>query len=138
MEDHAVKQADDDEDPALACVRRMLGTFFPRTAGPGDQIQARSSVPSSAIGRGAMPPGSPSASELIHLLRAEDFTDGGRHDLLYAPWSRVAGGTAAGVALRNEIGAFLRGGTPSPRIQQMVERVRALGRWRRTNSPSQN
>ncbi len=133
-EEHAVKRADEGDDPAVACVRRMFETFFPRAAGPGDQIQARSSVLSSAIGRGAMPPGFPTSADLIRLLQSEDFSDEDRH----APLRTLEPGTAAGRALRNEIGAFLRGADPGPRVQRIIERVRGLGTWKRACPSDQN
>ncbi len=118
------------EDPAEACARSTLGTFFPLRAGSGSEFQARDYIRSSAIGRGRMPDGAPTRDQLTNILKAEGFSDGGREGHLYAPWSQVGGVTEEGKQLKNQLIAFLRGRDPSPRIQAIIERVRKAGAWR--------
>ena len=114
-------------DPVEDCLVRTLKPFFPSRVGPSGQHQARSYIRSSAIGRGAFPPGSPGAPALISALKAEGFTSGGRQGHLYAPWSSVVG--AFDVELRNEISIFLRNREQGPTIERLLDRIRQDGTW---------
>lgn len=115
--------------PAEACLRALLKLFFPVRAGAGTQRQARGYIRSSAIGRGSLPQGSPSATALEDVLRSVGFTSGGRRAHLYAPWASIVGSGAEAVSLRNEMIAFLATGRRSPRIEELIDRVRRLGSW---------
>lgn len=110
------------EDPALECLRRVLRPFFPTRAGNPEERQARGYIRSSALGRGAFPPGSPHPTTLRALLEAEGFTSGGRQGHLYAPWSSVAGVTRPD--LRSELLAFLKNGSRGPTVERMLTKVR--------------
>jgi hypothetical protein len=112
---------------AEECLVRLLRPFFPSWAGPGGEIQARPYIRLSAVGRGAMPEGSPTDGDLLAVLAAEGFTPGGRADHLYAPWSSVAGGRKRD--LRNEMLAFLRNRTKGPAIERMLKKVDAAASW---------
>jgi hypothetical protein len=114
-------------DLAVDCLRRLLRTFFPLRVGAGNQHQVRQYIRISAIGRGAFPTGSPNPAALASILKSEGFTDGGRSDHLYAPWSSVAGATR--LELRNEMGAFLRTGEMGSAIRRMLQRIRDEGSW---------
>jgi hypothetical protein len=118
-------------DPAADCLRRLLRPFFPShaTGGPAEH-QARPYIRSSAVGRGVFPPGTPSHAALVALLRSLGFTDGGRSGHIYAPWSAVAG--ASDWELRNELSAFLRDGTRTPRIEQCITRLDREGSFERS------
>jgi hypothetical protein len=118
---------DSSGDPVEECLVRLLRPFFPSRVGPPGQHQARPYIRSSAIGRGAFPPGSPSAPALILALKAEGFTTGGRQGHLYAPWSSVAG--ALNVELRNEMSTFLRNRERGPAIERLLDRIRQDGTW---------
>lgn len=117
------------EDHAELCVRAMLKPFFPVRAGTDGQRQARGYIRSSALGRGAMPSGSPSDGDLLSALESLGFSSGGRQAHVYAPWSGVGGASVEGVELRNELLAFLASGTKSGRVAALLERVREAGNW---------
>jgi len=118
---------DSSSNPVEECLVRLLRPFFPSGVGPAGQHQARPYVRSSAIGRGAFPLGSPGAPDLISALKAEGFTDGGRQDHLYAPWSSVVG--VFNVELRNEMSAFLRNRESGPATERLMNRIRREGNW---------
>lgn len=90
-----------------ACLARALRTFFPSHIGANGALQARKYIRLSALGRGSMPQGAPGQEELQQIFESVGFTTGGRSDHLYGPWSQVAGASAAGIALRNELVDFL-------------------------------
>lgn len=109
---------------AEACLRRALRAFFPTHLGDGSALQARRYIRLSALGRGSMPAGSPGQEALKHILESVGFTDGGRSDHIYAPWSGVAGASQAGMELRTELLEFLRDGTNcSTRVRSMLTRI---------------
>lgn len=114
-------------NPPEVCLVRLLRPFFPSWAGPGGEIQARQYIRLSALGRGAMPEGSPSDGELLAILQAEGFSHAGRADHLYAPWSSITG--ARRRELRNEMLAFLRNQTRSPAIDRMLRKIDAAATW---------
>lgn len=112
---------------AEACLRRALRAFFPSHIGDGSALQARRYIRLSALGRGSMPAGSPSQEELKQIFESVGFTDGGRSDHMYAPWSGVAGASQAGMELRTELLDFLRdGGNRSTRVQQMLTKIESF------------
>lgn len=115
---------------AQRCLTRLLRTFFPSSVGDPEGRQARGYIRVSAIGRGAMPPGSPEPSELKNVLESEGFKSGGRADHLYAPWSSVLGAPAGSTALRNELSAFVRHGTESGSVRRMLARIEQCARWK--------
>lgn len=117
------------EDPAEACVRAMLRPFFPVRAGTDGQRQARGYIRSSALGRGQLPKGSPSDVQMTAMLEGLGFTSGGRQAHMYAPWSSVAGASAEGGQLRNELLGFLANGVKSARVSALIEKVRHAGTW---------
>lgn len=90
-----------------ACLTRALRTFFPSHIGASGALQARKYIRLSALGRGCMPQGAPGQEELQRIFESIGFSTGGRSDHLYGPWSQVAGASAAGIALRNELVDFL-------------------------------
>jgi hypothetical protein len=107
-----------------ACLRRSLRAFFPSHIGSGSALQARPYIRLSAFGRGRMPAGSPGQEELQRIFEAQGFTTGGRPDHLYGPWSSVAGASASGVALRNELLDFLLDSTKrGPSVQRMLGKI---------------
>lgn len=107
-----------------ACLRRSLRSFFPSHIGSGSALQARPYIRLSALGRGSMPAGSPGQEELQRIFEAQGFTTGGRSDHLYGPWSSVAGASASGVALRNELLEFLLDSTKrGPSVQRMLDKI---------------
>lgn len=114
---------------AEVCLRALLKPFFPRRAGTGRQLQARRYIRSSAVGRGVLPQGSPSASELIGFLSAEGFTDGGREAHIYAPWAPVVGGGAEAIALRNEMLAFMLEDRRGPTVRRLLNRIDRAAAW---------
>lgn len=112
------------ESKPEACLRRALRSFFPSHIGSGRTLQARPYIRLSALGRGSMPAGSPGQEELQRIFETQGFTTGGRSDHLYGPWSSVAGASASGVALRNELLEFLLDSTKrGPRVQLMLEKI---------------
>lgn len=119
-------------NPAEECLVRLLRPFFPSWAGPGGEIQARQYIRLSALGRGAMPSGSPSDGELLAILQAEGFSHGGRADHLYAPWSSITG--ARRRELRNEMAAFLRSRARSPAIDRMLRKIDAAATWDKSST----
>jgi hypothetical protein len=107
-----------------ACLRRALRSFFPSHIGSGRSLQARPYIRLSALGRGSMPPGSPGQEELQRIFETQGFTTGGRSDHLYGPWSSVAGASASGVALRNELLEFLLDSAiRGPKVQLMLDKI---------------
>ncbi|MGA3827817.1 hypothetical protein [Pseudomonas chlororaphis] len=107
-----------------ACLRRALRAFFPSHLGAGSALQARPYIRLSALGRGSMPAGSPGQEELQRIFETQGFTTGGRSDHLYGPWSSVAGASASGVALRNELLEFLLDSTKrGPNVQRMLDKI---------------
>lgn len=109
---------------AEACLRRALRAFFPTHHGEGSALQARRYIRLSALGRGSMPAGSPGQEALKQILESVGFTDGGRSDHIYAPWSGVAGASQAGMELRTELLEFLRDGSNcSTRVRSMLTRI---------------
>jgi hypothetical protein len=109
---------------AEACLRRALRAFFPSHIGDGSALQARRYTRLSAMGRGSMPPGAPGQEALKQILESVGFSDGGRPDHIYAPWSGVAGASQAGMELRTELLEFLRDGSHrSPRVQHMLTKI---------------
>lgn len=109
---------------AEACLRRALRAFFPSHIGDGSALQARRYIRLSALGRGSMPDGSPSQEQLQQIFESVGFTDGGRSDHMYAPWSGVAGASQSGMELRAELLDFLRDGRNcSARVQRMLTRI---------------
>lgn len=106
------------------CLRRALRAFFPSHIGDSSALQTRRYIRLSALGRGSMPVGSPSQEELKQILESVGFTDGGRSDHVYAPWSGVAGASQAGMELRTELLDFLRdGANRSTRVQRMLVKL---------------
>lgn len=115
-------------DPAVECLRQLIRPFFPSRVGAPGTHQARDYIRSSAIGRGVLPDGSPSVTDLTGFLTAEGFTKGGRQGHLYAPWSDVAGATRVG--LRSEFSAFLRNqNSRGSTIQQLLDKIRKAAGW---------
>lgn len=112
---------------AEACLRRALRAFFPSHIGDGIALQARRYTRLSALGRGSMPTGSPGQEALKQILESVGFTDGGRSDHMYAPWSGVAGASQAGMELRTELLDFLRDGSNrSPRVRHMLTKIESF------------
>lgn len=71
-----------------------------------------------------MPAGSPGQEALKQILESVGFTDGGRSDHIYAPWSGVAGASQAGMELRTELLEFLRDGSKcSTRVRSMLTKI---------------
>ncbi|HST61941.1 MAG TPA: pentapeptide repeat-containing protein [Longimicrobium sp.] len=116
-------------DPAEITLRSLLKTFFPRRQGADSQLQVRPYIRSSAIGRGSLPTGAPTDSELTDVLFAVGFTTGGREDHVYAPWSSVAGASTTGRELRNELAAFVREARSGPTVETMLIRLRRAASW---------
>lgn len=111
---------------AEACLRRALRAFFPSHIGDSSALQARRYTRLSAMGRGSMPPGSPGQEALKQILESVGFSDGGRSDHIYAPWSGVAGASQAGMELRTELLDFLRDGAHrSHRVQLLLTKIEA-------------
>lgn len=109
---------------AEACLRRALRAFFPTHLGDGSALQARRYIRLSALGRGSMPAGSPGQEALKQILESVGFTDGGRSDHIYAPWSGIAGASQAGMELRSELLEFLRDGSNcSTRVRSMLTKI---------------
>lgn len=109
---------------AEACLRRALRAFFPSHLGDSSALQVRRYIRLSALGRGSMPAGSPGQEALKQILESVGFSDGGRSDHMYAPWSGVAGASQAGMELRTELLDFLRDGSNrSPRVQSMLTKI---------------
>jgi hypothetical protein len=109
-----------------ACLRRALRAFFPSHIGPGSALQARKYIRLSALGRGSMPPGSPGQEQLQQIFESVGFSTGGRSDHLYGPWSGVAGASAAGMALRNELVDFLLDSSNQGRtVQLLLQKIEA-------------
>jgi hypothetical protein len=109
---------------AEACLRRALRAFFPSHIGPNSALQARPYIRLSALGRGSMPPGSPGQEQLQQIFESVGFSTGGRPDHLYGPWSGVAGASAAGMALRNELVEFLLDSSKQGEtITRLIQRI---------------
>jgi hypothetical protein len=109
---------------AEACLRRVLRAFFPSRIGDGSALQVRRYIRLSALGRGSMPAGSPGQEALKQILESVGFSDGGRSDHVYAPWSGVAGASQSGMDLRTELLDFLRDGSNrSPRVQNLLTKL---------------
>lgn len=109
-----------------ACLRRALRAFFPSHIGAGSALQARKYIRLSALGRGSMPSGSPGQEELQQIFESVGFTTGGRSDHLYGPWSGVAGASAAGMALRNELVDFLLDSSKQGEtVQRLIQKIEA-------------
>lgn len=107
-----------------ACLRRALRAFFPSQIGSGSTLQARKYIRLSALGRGSMPPGSPGQEQLQQIFESVGFTTGGRSDHLYGPWSGVAGASAAGMALRNELVDFLLDSSKQGEtVQRLIQKI---------------
>lgn len=107
-----------------ACLRQALRPFFPSHMGSGRALQARPYIRLSALGRGTMPAGSPGQEELQRIFETQGFTTGGRADHLYGPWSSVAGASASGVALRNELLEFLLDTKKcGPKVTPILEKI---------------
>lgn len=107
-----------------ACLRRALRAFFPSHIGPSSALQARKYIRLSALGRGSMPPGSPGQEQLQQIFESVGFSTGGRFDHLYAPWSGVAGASAAGMALRNELVDFLLDSSKQGEaVQRLIKKI---------------
>lgn len=115
------------DDPAERCLARLLRTFFPAHVGASARHQARGYIRTSAIGRGAYPPGSPDARGMIAALESVGFSRRVHRGHLQAPWGRRGGASA--VPLRNELSAFLRDGTKGPAVRSLIGRLRDQGRW---------
>jgi uncharacterized protein YjbI with pentapeptide repeats len=115
--------------PGRRCLAQLLRPFFPSHVGSAEERQARGYIRLSALGRGAMPDGAPSPADLKAILEAEGFTDGGRSDHMYAPWSSVAGAGKEAVALRNELLGFIRNGTGGEAVQRMLARLERKASW---------
>jgi NACHT domain len=112
--------------PAEACLRRALRAFFPPHIGAGSALQARKYIRLSALGRGSLPPGSPGQEQLQQIFESVGFSTGGRYDHLYGPWSGVAGASAAGMALRNELVDFLLDSSnQGENVQLLIEKIDA-------------
>jgi len=112
------------ESKAETCLRRALRTFFPSHIGSGSSPQARRYIRLSALGRGSMPPGSPGQERLQQIFETVGFTTGGRADHLYGPWSGVAGASASGLDLRNELVEFLLDTSKQGHnIQKMIGKI---------------
>jgi len=112
--------------PGEACLRRALRAFFPSHIGDGRSVQARKYIRLSALGRGSLPPGSPGEEELQQIFESVGFSTGGRSDHLYGPWSQVAGASASGIALRNELVDFLLdGNNRSETVQLLIQKIEA-------------
>lgn len=112
---------------AEVCLRRVLRAFFPSHIGESSALQARRYTRLSALGRGSMPTGSPGQEALKQILESVGFTDGGRSDHIYAPWSGVAGASKAGMELRSELLEFLRDGSNrSARVQRMLTKIESF------------
>lgn len=106
------------------CLRSMLRPFFPMRAGGEGQIQARRYIRLSALGRGRFPPNTPPQADLRAVLEQVGFNTGGRAEHLYAPWASINGAPPPAIKLRNEMLAFLRGGTRSADIEKMLTKLR--------------
>ena len=107
-----------------ACLRRALRAFFPSQIGHGSALQARKYIRLSALGRGSMPPGSPGQEQLQQIFESVGFSTGGRPDHLYGPWSGVAGASAAGMALRNELVDFLLdSSSQGETVQRLIQKI---------------
>ncbi len=115
--------------PEVATLRSMLKTFFPSRVGDRGQRQVRPYIRSSALGRGSLPKGAPTGETMFRILEAFGFTDGGRANHLYAPWSSVAGGGPDEIEFRNELNDFLSKDARSVRVTQLLERIRRAGTW---------
>lgn len=112
---------------AEACLRRALRAFFPSHIGDGIALQVRRYIRLSALGRGSMPAGSPGQEALKQIFESVGFSDGGRSDHMYAPWSGVAGASQSGMELRTELLDFLRDGSNrSIRVQLMLTRIESF------------
>lgn len=112
---------------AEACLRRALRAFFPSHIGDGSALQVRRYIRLSALGRGSMPAGSPGQEALKQILESVGFSDGGRPDHMYAPWSGVAGASQSGMELRTELLDFLRDGSNrSTRVQHMLTKIESF------------
>ena len=111
-------------------LRATLKTFFPRRAGDDKQLQVRQYIRSSALGRGALPEGSPTGETLFDILCTVGFTDGGRDRHLYAPWSELVGGGDLAIRLRNEFGDFMsRGITTGETVTALLGKIRKAANW---------
>jgi hypothetical protein len=95
-------------DLAAECLREMLRTFFPSRMGSAGEMQARDYIRLSALGRGCLPAGSPTKSELQTILESVGFAPGGRSDHMYAPWSSVLGGGEHERMIRSEMINFMQ------------------------------
>lgn len=112
--------------PGEACLRRALRAFFPSHIGEGSALQARKYIRLSALGRGSMPPGAPGQEQLQQIFESVGFSTGGRYDHLYGPWSGVAGASATGMALRNELVDFLlNSSNQGKNVQILIEKIEA-------------
>ena len=126
---YSVLGAGPSRQPAVECLMAILKPFFPRRAGSDAQLQARPYIRSSAIGRGRLPTGAPTASALIDILFSEGFTDGGREAHVYAPWSPVAGAKDGSVELRTELLAFVREGRQGKTVKRLLGRIGRAASW---------
>lgn len=123
------KESACEKTPSRQCLARLLRPFFPSRAGAAEEREARGYIRLSALGRGVMPDGAPSPSDLKAILEAEGFTDGGRSDHMYAPWSSVVGAGKEAVALRNEFLGFIRNGTEGEAVKRMLARLEREASW---------
>ena len=115
--------------PAHQCLRAILKPFFPTRVGEGRQLQVRRYIRSSALGRGVLPSGAPSISDLLQTLEAEGFTTGGRNAHIYAPWSSVAGGGDVDIARRNELMEYMKNGRVTLIVERMIARINQAAEW---------
>lgn len=115
--------------PGELALRSVLRTFFTSWVGAGNVPQPRRYIRSSSLGRGAIPDGMPSNSALIDILYAEGFTDGGRDNHVYAPWSPVAGRTAAGLAMKASFIDYLVKGRRNEHVDRLQRRLERAAGW---------
>jgi hypothetical protein len=115
--------------PSVQAVRSVLRTFFPDWRGDGQPPQARPYIRSSALGRGAVPDGMPSNAALVTILHQEGFSDGGRDNHVYAPWSQVGGKTKEGLDMRNAYVDYLMNGRSNAFIDSLRDRLMKAAGW---------
>ena len=73
-----------------------------------------------------MTAGAPGQEQLQRIFESVGFTTGGRSDHLYGPWSGVAGASADGMALRNELVDFLLDSSrQSVTVQRLITKIEA-------------
>ena len=71
----------------------------------------------------------PSNSSLVDILHAEGFSDGGRDNHVYGPWSQVGGRSTSGLAMRTAYIDYLVNGRRNEQVDRLQNRLEHAAGW---------